>query len=395
MRKNGINRELREIEGGVCAPEGYMANAVACGIKEEGLDFALIFTKKRCAVACVYATGKRVGAPIAVSKRNMRNGYARAILVNGGIANAVQEDGEKLAFSVCDLLFPYGVERGETVIASTGYMGERLCLSNFQAGIKPLWEGLGSSPLHSHLVAEAIKGEDSPAKELSYSFDLGDYPCKIGVVFKGGRHICPNMATFLAFITTDVNISTPMLQKALTAEVKETLNQLNIDVIPSPNDTVCIMANGQAGNYKITATDAEYKKFAFALRAVLTEACKATAKEDGKLFTCKVKGAISKEVARSIAKTLVGATTIKEALKKGKVDIGGIVSTALSVGNAFHAERLEIGLSSALGEVVVYQGEYALYPSKETLDRILGGEEISISLHLREGNYGSTAFGRW
>ena len=106
MRKNGINQELRPIEGGVCAPEGYKANAVSCGIRENGeLDFAMILSERRCAVACVYATGDMLGGPVKVSKRNMRLGYARAMLVNGGVANCLGQDSEKLALSVCDLFF--------------------------------------------------------------------------------------------------------------------------------------------------------------------------------------------------------------------------------------------------------------------------------------------------
>ncbi len=394
MRKNGINRELRPIDGGVCAPEGYKANAVACGIRKEGgLDFGMIFSERRCAVACVYATGKNLGAPVRVSKKNMRNGYARAILVNGGVANAVQAGGEKLALGICDLFFVYGLERTEIVNASTGYMGERLRLSSFQSGVKSLWDGLAASDEHSRRVAEAIRA-DREARQLSFSFDIGDYPCKIGCVFKGGIKTSPNMATFLAFLTTDANISTPMLQKALEAEVRETLNQLNAGGAPSPNDTVCIMANGRAGNYKIACEDSEYKKFCLALRAVLTEICLITARDENKkLFTCLVKGAQSKQVARTVSKALVGAQNVKEGLLGRSVGVEDVLYVVLAQAKDIKAEKIRVFLLSKKGSVCLYEEDLRLPATSETLERIISAEEIELVVDFQDGNFQARAWG--
>ncbi len=396
MRKNGINRELRPVEGGVCAPEGYVANAVSCGIREDGeLDFGMIFSKRRCAVACAYANGSTVGAPVKVSKKNMRNGYIRAILVNGGVANAIDEKGEELAYGVCDLLFPWTIERTEIVIASTGYIGKRLTIEPFKAGIRPLYEGLATSNEQSLKVARAMRTANEREKQLAFAFDLGDYPCKIGVVFKGGVHTAPNMSTFLAFLTTDVNISTPMLQKALTAEVKETLNLLNIDGISSPNDTICIMANGRAGNYKISEEDSEYKKFTYALRAVLREICKETAKEGAqKVLYCQVQGALSKEASRSVSKAIVGSTAFKHSVLEGKMDVEGIVYTALANAYTVKTERISLSVRSANGEVVLYEDERTTPVSSEILGKILRADEVELLLNFNVGNFRSTATGR-
>ncbi len=395
MRKNGINRKLTPIEGGVCAPEGYKANAVACGIRENGeLDFGMIYSERRCSVACVYAAGKTQGAPVKVSKRNMRNDYARAVLVNGGVANVFGEDGERLALSVCDLLFPYAVERTEIIVASTGRIGN-LSIAPFQTSVKELWNGLQRSSEKSEEVAKAITEEDGEGKQLAFSFDLGDYPCKIGMVFKGGIHTSPNMATFLAFLTTDVNISSPMLQKALSAEVKETFNLLNIDGISSPNDTTCIFANGRAGNYKIDAPDAEYKKFTYALRSALTEICKSVVKEGGyRLLSCRVKGAISKESSRVAAKTIVGSYPIKESLRQGKGALNNILYTLLSVSCQSQAENVKIRLRSKQGEVALYDDGREIPVAPSIIEQILSAEEIEISIDLGEGNYQAVAMGR-
>ncbi len=396
MRKNGINREICPIEGGICAPEGYKANAVACGIKKDGdLDFGMIFSERRCAVACVYATGNTLGAPVKVSKKNMRNGYIRAILVNGGVANAIAEDGEELAYSVCDLLFPYCVERTEIVIASTGKIGQRLSVAPFQKEIKTLWAGLASSNEKSQMVAKAIRSEGAEGKQLAFSFDLGDYPCKIGGIFKGGAQVSPNTATFLAFLTTDVNISTPMLQKALTATVKETFNLLNLDGVSSPNDTVCIMANGRAGNYKIDCEDAEYKKFLLALRLVFTEICKAVAKENAqKVIICHVQRAISKEVSRCMSKALVGTNAVKKMIIEGKLDVEGVVSAVLASGNSIKPEKMQLGVRSEKGEVIFFEGGCTLPIIDGVMQRITNAEEVELFVCLNQGNFQSVAFGR-
>ncbi len=395
MRKNGINRELRPIGGGVCAPDGYQANGVSCGLREDGgLDFMMILSARRCSVGFVGATGKNVGAPVSVTKKNLRMGYARAIIANGGIANALINEGEKLALKTCDLFFLHGLERTEIVLASTGRIGKRLPIAALEEGVKPLLDGLAADEEGSFRAASAIRAEDSEGKQLSFAFDLGDYPCKIGVIFKGGRQTAPNMATFLAFITTDVNISTPMLQRALEAEVRETLNMLNLDGTPSPNDCVCIFANGKAGNYKIDCEDSEYKKFTYALRATLIEVCKATAKEGGeRLFCSRVRGAISKEVARAVAKRLVGAEEIKKGLKKGKIDVRSVLFLALEECNCLKAEKLRLGVSSTAGEVILYEGGEELFVSPPILDKLLAGEDVELFLSLGEGNFQAIGYG--
>ncbi len=388
MRKNGINRTLYPIEGGVCAPDGFMANAVACGIREKGeLDFGMLFSQKRCSVGCVYPTGKTVGAPVKVSKHNMRNGYARAVLLNGGIANALASDGESLALAVCDLFFSYGIERTETVIASTGELGKPLSKAPFLQGYQDLYLGLGNSDEHSQRVAQAI--QNTEPCQLSFSFDLGDYPCKIGTVFTGGA-----ARSTLVLLTTDVNISTPMLQRALETEVRDTLQQLLLGNPPSPNDTVCILANGRAGNYRIDCPDSEYKKFAYALKRVLAQVCQTLAKKERKpLFTCRVVGAKSKEVARLLARSVVGASDIKTAFQKGEFDIAPLLCLLLATVQLAHTEKLRISLCTKQREQTVYEDNRTLKPSAERLAAWLSSAQRELVIDLQEGNYQGEALG--
>lgn len=397
MRKNGINKELRAIEGGVCAPEGFEANAVSCGIRVDGKpDFGMLFTKKRCAVACVYSDVAFCGAPVRVSKRNMKYGYARAVLVNGGVANCIAPDGEKLAESVCDLFSKYGIERTETVIASTGKIGEKLTLTPFGHGAKELFEGLASAPEKSRLLARSMMTTDSSPKEVSYEFLLGDYPCKIGAVFKGSANVTPNMATFLAFLTTDVNISTEMLQRALSTAVRETFNLINIDGITSPNDTVCILANGTAGNYKITLPDTEYKKFADTLKNVFAEICRITVK-DGKgikSIYAHVSGAKSKKVSRALSKKLVGAEIVKKGVLSGRLDVNGLAYLVLCEDETQNPSRIQIRLRASLGEVVLFEDGKAMLGLEDRIKTLLEADEITLSVNLGAGNFESFAYGR-
>ena len=267
MRKNGINRELREIPGGVCAPEGFRANALSCGIKPNGeLDLGLIATERRCFVAGVYSTASMQGEPVLVTKKHVKRGYASAILANGGIANVYVDGTGKRTEKICQAMDMAGLySASEMIVASTGEIGKRLDFTLIEKRLKPLARGLEHSEEMGQRFADAISSENEEAYQFSYGFDLGDIPCKIGGIFKGSLHVAPNMATTLVFLTTDVNITSEMLQKALSAETRETLNMLDLDGSPSPNDMACIMANGKAGNYLISCADTEYTKFCFVI----------------------------------------------------------------------------------------------------------------------------------
>lgn len=393
MRKNAVNKQLESIEGGVCAPEGFKANAVACGIRTDGgLDFGMLFSDKRCAVACAYADTPFLGAPVKVSNRNMKYGYARAILVNGGVANCISSDGEHLAESVCDLFGRYGVERTETIIASTGRMGEKLTFAPFEKGAKALWEGLASSPETSLRLAQSITANEGCPKELSFQFMLGDYPCKIGAVFTGSHN---NATTFLAFLTTDVNVSSEMLSRALSSAVRETVALINVGV-SSPNDTVCILSSGKAGNYKITCPDGEYKKFADLLKNVLVEICK-TAIRDAqgeKNLYVRVGGAKSKKVSRALAKKIAGLCAVKREMVAGTMDVDVLLCALLCEEELLDPSRIQISVESVFGALVLFEEGKRIPFFKERICAVLRCDEITIRVDLGEGNFESTAYGR-
>lgn len=399
MRKNGVNRELKEISGGICAPAGFRANGIHCGFTDDlnKKDLALIVAERRCPTACIYSAESKSSGPALTTKRHLKYGLARAILVNSGIANVFVPNGERLAELACRALAARSdIDCNDTIIASTGEVGKEILLETFESGLRPLVQGLQPTEEGSLAAAEAIMTTDSYPKHTAFSFDLGDFPCKIGVLFKGNLHVCPNMATTLVFMTTDVNISSEMLQKALSLCIKDTLNLLVCDGSPSPNDMVCIMANGKAGNYKISCEDTEFSKFTFALRKALTEICRRLVVDcdrAGRIFGCKVSGAISQQEARAIARRVVGDGSIRRTLLQGENAVKSILYAVNSEAGGFDYANMQISLETEGVSYVIYEENTVMRIEKEHLLKLLEGAEITVKVALSDGNYTATAFG--
>ena len=396
-RKNAVNRELVPIAGGVCAPNDFSAGSAVCGFKGNGeLDLGIIVSKKRCPTACVYTTSAKRGAPIVITEKHLENEYAHAIVVNGGIANTFQFNGERLAKDVCELVgHDCGVITEDVVIASTGVLGKPLHLADFAAGIKDAASHIENTPDASYSVAQAMANDGAEPMQLSYTFELGAIPCKIGAVFKGERHVSPNMATTLAFVTTDVNITPKMLRRALLYAVNETLNLMDVDGVPSPNDMVCIMANGSAGNWRIDCVDTDYRKFAYALKEFfkqITLRMLNNASKREKILLCKVHGAKSPQVSRTLAKKLVESVAIKEDAKQALVNAENILYKIAEMGGVDAFDKIRISISSDVGEAIIYEDGIRVPDMREFLKSIFSGLYVELSVYLAQGNYKSTAY---
>jgi glutamate N-acetyltransferase/amino-acid N-acetyltransferase len=282
------------------------------------------------------------------------------------------------------------------VIASTGKIGEWIALETFENALRPLVQGLEATEEASLRAAEAIMTTDSYPKHTAFSFELGDFTCKMGVLFKGNVRIAPNMATTLIFLTTDVNISPEMLQKALHLTVKDTVNLLCADGISSPNDTVCILANGKAGNYKISNDDTEFAKFTAALKRVLTEVCRRIAQdcdEQDKILLCKVMGAKSQPAAHAIARKVVSSLRIRQAIVDGRLDVESIAYAIAEGDPAVCFKDAQIALCNEETECVICEENGILPVSGENLSRLARGKELMVRISLQDGNYTATAFG--
>ena len=384
MRKNGVNRELSKIEGGLCAPFGFKANGVYAGFGQNigQKDLMLITADRPCPTACVFSkTWTQCGASV-TSKNHLKKGLMQAIFVNGGVVNACREDVALLAEKACrELALKTGISANETVIATMGALGYPIKLETFENSIPDLVKGLSATAEKSKFAAEVVS-TNGDLQEFAYSFKLGDIPCKIGGVFTCSGSV---------FLTTDVAISPEMLQKALSAGVKDTLDLLCVGGTSAPHDIACIMANGRAGNYKISSADTEYGKFAVILKEVLTEICHRIASSGrGKAFSCRVLGARSIQSARMLAKSVVGAYSVRQGLAEGCVEAEELVYLAVK---ADHELRCE-GIRVVLNGCALFDGGRKFSLQKEALCALLERAEPEITISLGAGNYSATAIGQ-
>ena len=387
---------MKKIEGGVCAPEGFKANGVHCGIRKNKTkrDLALIASDVRCSAACVYTQNLVKGAPITVTKRHVADGYAQAIVCNSGNANTCNANGVEIAEGMCGLVSgKTGIPAEDVVVASTGVIGQPLSLEPIAAGMDELVKGLGDNSL---FAAQGIMTTDTVDKQIAYTFTLGGKECKIGAIGKGVGMINPNMATMLIFITTDVSISPAMLQKALSADVKDSFNMVSVDGDTSTNDMVCVLANGLAGNDCIEENGKDYLIFRKALNKVTTNLCRRIAKDgEGatKLLECKVSGAKSKSAAKLIAKSIIKSSLFKAAMFGADANWGRVLCAIGYAGADADITKIDVDFKSKAGTLAVCRGGSGIPFSEEEAKKILSCDEIEILINMNDRGGRATAWG--
>lgn len=267
-------KKITRIEGGVTAAEGFEAAAAAAGIKYQGRDdMALIYSGIPCRAAGTFTTNVVKAAPVKWDQKIVAEApYVQAVVVNSGIANACtgaegygycKETAEEAAKVL-------GVPETAVLVASTGVIGMQLPMDRLKKGISLLKEAKGEGAEKGTAAAKAIMTTDTLHKEIAVQVELGGKTVTIGGMCKGSGMIHPNMCTMLAFVTTDAAISKEMLQRAVSADVKDTYNMISVDGDTSTNDTLLVLANGLAGNPEITEENEDYRTFAAALNEVNT-----------------------------------------------------------------------------------------------------------------------------
>lgn len=388
---------MKTISGGVCAPKGFTANGVHCGIRKNRTkkDLALIVSECDCTAAAVYTTNLVKGAPLTVTKENIKNGTARAVICNSGNANTCNADGIEISGKMCKLLGDeLGISENDVVVASTGVIGQPLDIEPIKNGIKPLVKGLTSNG--STFAAEAIMTTDTVDKQIALEFEIGGKLCKIGGIAKGSGMIHPNMATMLVFITTDVNISAPMLQKALSGDVQNTFNMLSIDGDTSTNDMVTVLANGLAGNKIIDSNGEDFNIFMKALNTVTVNLCRMIA-GDGegatKLLECNVTGAKDLSTAKTVAKSVVCSSLLKAAMFGADANWGRVLCAIGYSGANVDVGKIDVSFVSEGGEIQVCKNGAGVDFSEEKAKKILLEKEIEINVNLSDGEFSSTAWG--
>jgi glutamate N-acetyltransferase/amino-acid N-acetyltransferase len=387
---------MKQVDGGVCAAKGYTAAGVYCGIRKNKSkkDLALIYSEVKAACACVYTQNLVQGAPIAVTKANVADGYASAIICNSGNANTCNANGVEIATQMCDLLGQaLKIPAADIVVASTGVIGKTLDIEPIASGIAPLIAALGDD---SNAAAEAILTTDLMRKEIAFSFTLGGKTCHIGGIAKGSGMIQPNMATMLGFITSDANISPAMLQQALSADTLDSFNMVSVDGDTSTNDMVTILANGMAGNAEITSTGADYEAFCAALSAV-TQYLSRTIAADGegatKLIICKLTGAADKAAAVKLSKSVINSPLVKCAMFGADANWGRVLCALGYAGVPTDVSKVGVSFSSLAGSLTVCQNGMGVDFSEAHAKTVLSEKEITIDITLGDGEASATAYG--
>ncbi len=387
---------MKIIDGGVCAAKGFTANGIHCGIRKNHTkrDLALIFSEKPASAACVYTTNLVKGAPLSVTKANVADGKAQAILCNSGNANTCNADGIQVAEEMCAVAAQsLGISPKDVVVASTGVIGQPLDVAPIAAKMDELVQGLGD---HSDLAAEGIMTTDTVKKEIAVSFQAGGVECRLGGIAKGSGMIHPNMATMLVFLTTDCAISSAMLQKALSTDIKSTFNMVSIDGDTSTNDMVTVLANGMAGNQEITAEGPGFDAFMKALNTVTVHLCRVLAGDGegaSKLLECAVTGAAEESAAKTVAKSVICSALTKAAMFGADANWGRVLCAIGYSGAPVDIHKVDVAFRSAAGTVEVCKNGAGIPFSEEKAKQVLLEKEITILVELNSGSAQATAWG--
>ncbi len=384
------------ITGGVCAAKGFSANGIHCGIRKNKTkrDIALILSESDCSAAAVYTQNLVKGAPLLVTKANIANGHARAVICNSGNANTCNSNGIEVAEDTCRALAKaLAIDPADVVVASTGVIGQPLDITPIVNGIPELVSGLGD---HSDLACEGIMTTDTKLKEIAVEFQVGDVTCRMGGIAKGSGMIHPNMATMLVFVTTDCAISPEMLRKALSTDIKTSFNMISVDGDTSTNDMVSVLANGQAKNAEITNEGEDYDAFCEALHAVTSDLCRKIA-ADGegatKLLECTVMGAKDKETATICAKSVICSSLFKAAMFGADANWGRVLCALGYSGADIDVTQVDVTFRSNKGTITVCENGAGLPFSEELAKEILLENEINIDISVGAGEGCATAWG--
>lgn len=389
--------DIKFTDGGVTAPKGFTANGIHCGIRKskDKKDLALIFCEKECDTAAVYTQNLVCGAPITITKNNISDGKARAVVCNSGIANTCNADGIEKAEGMCEITAnALGISKSDIIVASTGVIGQPLDLEPVKNGIGELVSGLNKNGSDS--AANAIMTTDTVKKEFACEFTLGGKPCHIGAISKGSGMIHPNMATMLAFITTDANISSEMLKASLLEVVADSFNMLSVDGDTSTNDTGAILASGLCENERITEKNDDYRTFTLALSSICEKLVKLMAKDgEGatKLVECVVTGASDVKTAKTCAKAVICSSLVKAAMFGSDANWGRILCALGYSGVDIDVHRVDVKFSSDGGEIEVCKDGSGIDFSEELAKKVLSCDEVYILVDLKSEASCATAYG--
>ena len=368
----------------VTAPKGFRAAATAAGIKDEGLDLALLVADWGCSAAAVFTTNRAQAAPVIVSREHLAAGQARAVVVNAGCANAgTGEQGLRDARETAALVArEIGCRPGEVVVASTGVIGVCLPMEKVRSGIAHVVPSLSRDG--GAVAARAILTTDTRPKEVVVEFPLDGHRATLGAMAKGSGMIAPNMATLLAFFTTDAALDPRLLHRALREAVGVSLNRITVDGDTSTNDMAVVLASGAVPVKAIMEEGRDYDAFRSALTQVAREIAGMIVR-DGEGATrvaeVRVEGARVESEADRIARTVAESPLVKTALNGGDPNWGRVLAAAGRAGVDLDMGQVDL----FLGDVWVAEGGRARDYDEARARQALAEDPIRIRVRLKEG----------
>lgn len=390
-------KNCRIIDGGVTAPRGFKAAGIHSGMRrnKNKRDLAMLRCDVRCAAAGAYTQNLVKGASIAVTRRNLADGYAQGLICNSGNANTCNADGEQKAEQMCRIAARVmNIAPEDVIVASTGVIGQVLNLAPIENSADELAAQLrydGGSD-----AADAILTTDRYRKEIAFECDLCGTKVRFGAMAKGSGMVHPNMATILCFITTDAAISPEMLRKSLAKVVPETFNMVSVDGDTSTNDTAAVMASGLAGNPIIDREGAEFDRFTEALKAICITICRELARDgegSTRLLTCSVNGAVDDENARIIAKSVICSSLVKAAMFGSDANWGRVLCAIGYSGAKCDISKAEVAFVSEHGRIIVCRNGAGVEFDEARAKEILLADEIIIDINCGSGDGSAQAYG--
>ena len=381
---------MKIIDGTIASPLGFSADGLHAGFKKKKLDFGWIVSEVPASVAGVYTTNKVIAAPLLVTKASIQKSQKlQAIVVNSGVANSCTgQQGLDAAYEMQRLTAQKLEVEPELVgLASTGVIGEQLPMDALKNGLsKILVSGKAED------FAEAILTTDTCTKTCVVTEEFGSDLVTMAGVAKGSGMIHPNMATMLAFITCDANISSATLQAALSQHVETTFNQITVDGDTSTNDMVLVMANGCRQNEEILPDTEEFEKFSKMLRYLMADLAKKIAKDgEGatKLIEVNVRHAKDEQSGRMIAKSVVGSSLVKTAIFGQDPNWGRILAAIGYAGADVSVDDIDIWIE---GIPVMQTSSPVAFDPEETSDA-MAGELLTLTIDLHDGAAEAQAWG--
>ena len=390
--------QISFVDGGVCAPKGFVANGMRVGIKESRKinDTALVFSEVPCNAAGVFTQNRVQSESVKIAKKYLADGKAQAAIEISGNANTCTgaqgaENAFRMAKCAADAL---GIKTEDVIVYSTGVIGAQFDVTKVENNIQTLKNGLSKE---GHKEARvAIMTTDTQYKECAVEIELSGKKVRIGTMAKGSGMIHINMGTMLSFITTDCAISAEMLEKALRSSVEGTYNCVSVDGDTSTNDTLLILANGMAENPEITCDGPDYQEFLKALNFVNTQMARKIA-ADGEgaehLLVCTVQGAKDEQSARKLAKSVISSSLVKAAFFGKDANWGRILCAMGYSGELFEPSKVSVSFTNSKGCIKVFDHGTPVDFDEDKAKILLTEKEVGILVLLEEGEASGTAWG--